>query len=85
MEMAPLPNKPVAGLHIPQHEGLQLRLLEDGCLVLDIRVEPLEKHGEARELLQLDVVLPLHHGVQAVVIRPQGRQSVFFSSRRKLK
>jgi hypothetical protein len=31
-----LPNKPVAGLHIPQQEGLQLHLLENGGLVLDI-------------------------------------------------
>jgi hypothetical protein len=36
-----LPDEPVGGLHVPQHEGLDMRFIEDGGLGLDVGVEPL--------------------------------------------
>ncbi len=79
-----LPDELVGGLHVPQHEGLELRFIEDGGLGLDVRVEPLDQHGEARQLLQLDVILALHDAVQAGVVGPQssGRELLFLHSLR---
>ncbi len=70
-----LPDEPVGGLHVPQHEGLELRFIEDGGLGFDVGVEPLDQHGEARQLLQLDVILVLHDAVQAGVRGPQSTRS----------
>ncbi len=75
-----LPDEPVGGLHVLQHESLELCFIEDGCLVLDVGVEPLDQHGEARQLLQLDVILALHDAVQAGVVGPQSTLSVKWTS-----
>ncbi len=66
-----LPHEPVWGLHVGKHERLDLILVEDEDLFLHVRVEALEEHGQAREVLELDVVLPLHHAVHAGIPRPQ--------------
>jgi hypothetical protein len=46
-----------------------------GGLGLDVGVEPLDQHGEAQQLLQLDVILGLHDAVQAGVRGPQSTGS----------
>ncbi len=71
-----LPDEPVGGLHVPHREGLELRFIEDGGLDLDVGVEPLDQHGEARQLLQLDIILALHDAVQAGVVGSQSTGSV---------
>ncbi len=68
-----LPHKPVGGLHVGEHERLDLILVEDVGLLLHVRVEALEEHGKARQVLELHVVLPLHHAVHPGIPRPQCR------------
>ncbi len=70
-----LPDEPVGGVHVAQQEALELRFIEDGGLGLDVGVEALDQHGEARQVLQLHVILALHDAVQAGVVGPQSSGS----------
>jgi hypothetical protein len=59
----------------PSMKALSCVSSKRGGLGLDVGVEPLDQHGEAQQLLQLDVILGLHDAVQAGVRGPQNTGS----------
>ncbi len=71
-----LPQKPEGGLHVGEHECLDLSLVEDEGLLLHVHVKALDDHGQAWQVLELHV-LSLNHAVHAGIPRPESSWSVF--------